>query len=417
MTSDAEWRDVARAMLDDLMRTLRAPEGALSRSRRRRRSGRRGRVLHVDARRDRCRPRRPRRRGRSRGTMASRHPATSTVGRCSTSCATPAEVARRSRHRRISRDGARRRGAPRLLTARAARPAPLVDTKILSGWNGLAISAFARAGAILADPRYVRVAREAADFILAHMRTDGRFCASMRDGSAGQPAFLEDYAFLAAGLLDLYEATFELRWLDAAERDARRSWRTSSGIRSPGGYFDTGHERDPGLPRTKPADDGADAIGQRRLRRRISCVSPCSGTTNRRDGARRDVACLGRDLTRQPDRCPRLLGVVEAMLDRPREVVLVEPATGGAETGGAPWRSWQARYLPNRALVVTREGEALAAAQRALPFVGEKHGDRRTYDGLRLRAGRCLAPTSDPAVLARQLDTVHSAARIEANGD
>ena len=93
------------------------------------------------------------------------------------------------------------------------------------------------------------------------------------------------------------------------------------------------------------------------------------------------------------------------MLDRPREVVLIEPAAGGAETAGLV-AAVQARYLPNRALVVTREGDALAALQRALPFIGEKQAiDGRTTAYVCER-GRCLAPTSDPVVLGRQLDTV-----------
>jgi hypothetical protein len=117
------------------------------------------------------------------------------------------------------------------------------------------------------------------------------------------------------------------------------------------------------------------------------------------------LRALGRDLTANPTGAARLLGVVEAMLDRPREVVLIEPTAGGAETV-ALVATVQARYLPNRALVVTREGEALAAVQRALPFVGEKLAiDGRTTAYVCER-GRCLAPTSDPAVLARQLDTV-----------
>jgi uncharacterized protein YyaL (SSP411 family) len=91
---------------------------------------------------------------------------------------------------------------------------PLRDEKILAAWNGLMISALAVAGRILDAPRYVAAAARAADFVLTHLRgPDGGLRRSFKDGQARQAAFLDDHAFLAAGLIDLYEATFDLRHL------------------------------------------------------------------------------------------------------------------------------------------------------------------------------------------------------------
>ena len=99
-----------------------------------------------------------------------------------------------------------------------------------------------------------------------------------------------------------------------------------------------------------------------------------------------------------------------------REIVLVDPAAGDGGDAGL-LRAVHARYLPNRALVVTREGAPLAAVQRALPFVGEKAAiDGRTTAYVCER-GRCLRPTSDPAELTRQLDAVHPLAAAMGSSD
>src|SRR5690606_23974017 len=103
-----------------------------------------------------------------------------------------------------------------LLRARAERPPPLEDDKVLAGWNGLAIAALARATRVLRDPRWAAAGERAADFVLGEMVEDGTLRRSFRKGRLGPDAVLDDYAFLIAGLLDLYEATGRPRWLEAA---------------------------------------------------------------------------------------------------------------------------------------------------------------------------------------------------------
>ncbi|TMA37166.1 MAG: thioredoxin domain-containing protein, partial [Deltaproteobacteria bacterium] len=103
-----------------------------------------------------------------------------------------------------------------LLAARSRRPSPSRDEKVVAGWNGLMISAFARAALILGDGQYAGQAARAADFLLARRDREGRLPRAVKDGRAGSPGYLEDYAFLAAGLLDLYETTGASRWLEAA---------------------------------------------------------------------------------------------------------------------------------------------------------------------------------------------------------
>lgn len=106
-----------------------------------------------------------------------------------------------------------------LLQRRASRIRPLRDDKIICSWNGLMIAALARGGILCAHPDYMVQAASAASFVLNHLkRSDGRLLRSCLNGPSETPAFLEDYAFLAQGLLELYEATLDRAWLEQANR-------------------------------------------------------------------------------------------------------------------------------------------------------------------------------------------------------
>jgi uncharacterized protein YyaL (SSP411 family) len=109
-----------------------------------------------------------------------------------------------------------------LFKIRDKRIRPHRDNKIITAWNGLAISSLARAGSALGRSDYVLAARTAASELLAKLEVDGRLMRSLAMGQASGPGFLDDYAFLIAGLLDLYESTFERRWLEQAVRLAGR---------------------------------------------------------------------------------------------------------------------------------------------------------------------------------------------------
>src|SRR3989338_9185378 len=98
----------------------------------------------------------------------------------------------------------------RLLAVRSARVRPHRDDKILTSWNGLMIASLAYGAATLDDPRYLQAARRAADFVLTNLRRDGVVLRRYREEDARYPGTLEDYAFLSYGLLELYEASFEI---------------------------------------------------------------------------------------------------------------------------------------------------------------------------------------------------------------
>jgi hypothetical protein len=145
----------------------------------------------------------------------------------------------------------------RLLEARARRERPLRDDKILTGWNGMMIGTFARAGEVLERPDYVAAAARAADFVLERLRgKDGSLLRVFRGGEARIPAYQEDHAYLIDGLLELYRATGDPARLgqarDLADRMVASFWDESAG-----GFYASGEAHDRLLVRGKEAYDGA----------------------------------------------------------------------------------------------------------------------------------------------------------------
>ncbi len=104
----------------------------------------------------------------------------------------------------------------KLFDVRSGRPRPHLDDKIITAWNGLMISAFARAAQILDDPKYLEAAQRSAKFIRAQLWKDGALIRSYRQGASEVSGFADDYASLIQGLLDLYEADFDVAWLQWA---------------------------------------------------------------------------------------------------------------------------------------------------------------------------------------------------------
>jgi len=145
----------------------------------------------------------------------------------------------------------------KLAERREARPAPAIDDKISADWNGLAIAALARAGRVLDDQSLIDSASGAADFIWSSMRSnDGRLFHTYRDGVASVEGLLEDYAFLARGMLELYQATQDIQYLEHALELSRQTqelfWDAENG-----GFFQVATQGDQLVLRLKPVHDGA----------------------------------------------------------------------------------------------------------------------------------------------------------------
>ena len=143
-----------------------------------------------------------------------------------------------------------------LYDTRNLRPHPLRDEKIITSWNGLMISAYAKAGMVLSNLSYIKLATKAAQFILTHLQNEGRLFRIYKDGTATHNAYLDDYAFFIASLLDVYEATKEIHWLEEAialENTLAARYEDNES----GGFYMTGIDHEKMIAREKPGLDGA----------------------------------------------------------------------------------------------------------------------------------------------------------------
>ncbi|MFN8544491.1 MAG: thioredoxin domain-containing protein [Candidatus Binatia bacterium] len=292
-----------------------------------------------------------------------------------------------------------------LYAVRARRVAPHKDTNILAAWNGLMISAFARAGSVLGNPGYIGRATAAARFALERMRADGRLRRSFAGGTAHEEAFLDDYAFVAAGLLDLYEATFELRWLREAIALQDVLVRDFSDA-DKGGFFLTGARREVTLSRQKPYYDGATPSGNAVAALNMLRLAEFTADDRWRGRAEATLRTFALILQRTPGAAPALLAALDFRLDRPKEIVIISPA--GQTDGSRPLlNTVHAAYVPNHVLTVTTEGEEQARQRSLIPLVAEKLALHGTATAYVCEQKVCSLPTSDPAVLAAQLAKVH----------
>ena len=278
---------------------------------------------------------------------------------------------------------------PVLYAARAKRPPPLTDTKILTSWNGLMISAFARAGLYLDRPEFVERARAAAAFLLDKHMPGGQLVRT----SSGHPALLEDYAFLAAGLVDLFEATGEARWLEAARGlHATLAQRFADPA---GGFFRTPDGHEELLAREKPAYDGAEPTGNSVAALTLLRLAELTGDHGYRAQAEALLASFGALLAAAPAALGEMLLAVDFLLAQPREIVLVRPRGGDDRALLDVVRS---RFSPAQVVVRHEDGTEPATALAR---------DRPPKDGLPTAwvcvQGACQLPQTDPASLEKAL--------------
>ncbi|MCC6215883.1 MAG: thioredoxin domain-containing protein [Polyangiaceae bacterium] len=286
-----------------------------------------------------------------------------------------------------------------LLARRASRPPPARDEKILAAWTGLMISAFARGALALGDPALAGRAAAAARFVVTRMRSaEGRLLRVHVAGRAHGAAQLDDHAFLIQGLIDLFEATAELRWLDEAlglQRQLDEHHRDASG----GGYFATGHDHEALLARVKPDYDGAEPSGNSVEVLNLLRLEELTGDAELRQGAERALAAFATPLTRGSG-AAKLASALDFYLDEPLEIFLVTPEGGG---GGPLLDVVKQSYLPNRILLAVPGGAALATLAARVPALEGKRALGGVATAYVCRRGSCDLPATDPALFARQL--------------
>ncbi|MEZ4440751.1 MAG: thioredoxin domain-containing protein [Polyangiaceae bacterium] len=289
-----------------------------------------------------------------------------------------------------------------LRKTRNERPPPLLDDKVQASWNGLMIAAMARGSMVLKEPRYLESARRAATFLLEQLLTEGRLHHSKKGDQLGPKGYAEDYAFAAAGLLELFEAGFDPAHLRAAVTllDALESHHGRPG----GGYFRTADDAERLLTREVESRDGvipaaasSAALAQLRL-------EALTGDEKWGRRAEATLKAFGEVLAAQPWAADQMLLAVDFRTDRAKEVAVILPEGGAAEDAEPLLAVARRSFRPNQVLVVARAGdEALAAV---VPWLRDKPAKGGKPTAYVCEKGACDLPTTDPATFAKQLGEV-----------
>ncbi len=222
-----------------------------------------------------------------------------------------------------------KRAAEKLLAIRARRPRPVLDDKILSSWNGMMISAFAKGAQILGDDAYAQAARAAADFLRRHLwveQGDSQrqiLLRRHREGESAIDGFLDDYAFTGLGLLDLYEAAFDSRDLAWATQLAERIIALFEDGEN-GGFFSSGAGST--LLRLKDDYDGAEPSGNSAAVMLLLRLSRMTDRAEFRASAERALRAFSSRMQEAGTGLPQMLVARSYTLATPREIVLAGPA-------------------------------------------------------------------------------------------
>jgi uncharacterized protein len=286
---------------------------------------------------------------------------------------------------------------------RNGRPRPHLDDKSIVAWNALMISALARGGVILNDPRYTAAATKAAGFIRDNLydRKSHELSRIYRDGPFGVAGFLEDYAFYIESLLDLYESTLDVQWLSLAI-DLQSAQDRMFGDAEGGGYFSTRAGDTSLLVRMKEDNDGVEPSGNSVAARNLLRLAQMTDDKALADRAEKTIRLYAGTLQRGPASMTRMLVAIDFHLDKPKQIVLAgDPAA--ADTRGMLAAVYR-RFLPSRVILAADQGSGQAFLARRLDFISgmKPLGNKATAYVCENYA--CQQPTSDITELEKQLD-------------
>ncbi len=290
------------------------------------------------------------------------------------------------------------RARARLAAQRATRVRPGLDDKVVTAWNGLALRAFAEAGAVLEEPSYLAAAEEQAAFLLAELRDgDGRLLRSWRRGRGSVAGFCEDYGALAVGLFALYQATGDRRWFAAAAATTRSMVDLFA---DPGGagFFNTGRDAPALIDRPKDVLDNPTPSPNSLAAEALLHLLRYTGDAAIEEALDGALRLAGTVAARHPQAVAHAVAVLATRLAPPKEAVVVGTGAAASRLAAAAWR----RYRPDAFLAVDPGDDPRAAD--LVPLLAGRVPHRGEPLGYVCREFVCAAPTSDPAVFAAQLD-------------
>ena len=288
----------------------------------------------------------------------------------------------------------------KLMEARERRIHPGRDDKALTAWNGMMLRSFAEAASILDRDDYRQAAADCAEFLLQELVRDGRLLRTYKDGKAHLNGYLEDYAYLADGLLYLYEATFDDRWLNEARSLADGMidlfWEQAEN-----GFYDTGRDHEDLVVRPRDVFDNATPCGSSVAVDMLLRLSMFTGDGEYSRRASTALRAMRQYLIRAPNGMGHWLCALDFYLSTPKEIAIVgelaDPATKallGVVYGGC---------LPNKVLAGASPEKALAGQSSTPLLEGRTLVDDKPTAYV-CQNYVCQLPVTDPEALARQLE-------------
>ncbi len=287
----------------------------------------------------------------------------------------------------ISRDEADRQLAAaraKLFAERETRVRPGRDDKVLVSWNALAIRGMVHAGRVFDRPEWITSSRRALEFIRGAMWKDGRLLATYKDGRAHLNAYLDDYAFVLAALLELLQVEFSERDLEFAE-DLAEVMLEQFEDRAAGGFFFTARDHEALIHRPKPGHDNATASGNAVAAWALNRLAALTGETRYSDAAERTLALFFPAMREHPSGFAAMAIALDECLTPPTTAVL----RGKADALGAWSRALAREARPDTLVVPVAEGI------QNLPPVLDKPARSEPVTGWLCRGVTCLAPIGD----------------------
>jgi len=287
----------------------------------------------------------------------------------------------------------------KLFSEREKRVKPFRDEKIIAAWNGLALSGLAAALGITADPAWIGAARQTVEFIFGTMFRDGFLLHTYKDGRAKLLGYLDDYAFVAVGLLDLYETLFDRTLLQRARQLTdilvQEFWDDAAA-----GFFYTGKSHEKLVSRSKPIFDASIPSGNAMAAQLLLRLHSITGEGEYRTRAERILRAYYEPMENQPFGFAHMLCALDQFLRPPKEIVVVGAADDPKTQ--ALVREAQRVYLPNKILQRTGDGEV---SEEIPPLLRGKHQVNGQPTAYVCANFTCSAPVTSPVELRALLES------------
>lgn len=256
----------------------------------------------------------------------------------------------------------------KIFDARERRLHSHLDDKILVSWNGLMISAFARASQVLGEEKYLRAADRTAYFIFTHLYTPAtqQFLRRYRDGEARIEAHLEDYAMFIQGLLDLYESSFNIEHLKSAltltERQNQLFYDNEHG-----GFFDITGDDPSILIRTKEWYDGAEPTGNAIAIMNLLRLAQMTNSESYAAMASKSLRSFGAQLLNAPQAAPQMLVALDFSLSKPKQIIIA--GTSSDAHTKALMQEVHSHFIPHKIILLADGAEGQATLASYAPFL------------------------------------------------